>query len=239
MSQVPSDDAGDETKAAFIDSILEKAPNLMLKPDFENPEQSTEFFRTLGAPDDSAGYEAVKYEDLSFDEARESALRDIAFNAKLTKSQFKQVSEQMLKFDHTAKLEAETATSEAMQALRGEWGMAFDERKTLAEKVRSTFFDFIPEAQMDAKTIKALHTVGVQLGNENGTQGDHRSDNNTNSVTPADALARIDDIMNNREHPYWISAHPGHNDALRQMIELRTQADPNASTTLASAGFSA
>jgi hypothetical protein len=236
--QIPSEDAGEEANASFITNILEKAPGLMLKPDFENPEQSTEFFRTLGTPDDSAGYEQVKYEEMSFPEDREKALREMSFGAKLTKTQHKALSENMLKFDHDAKVAGESAMSEAMQGLRGEWGMAFDDRKALANKVRLTFLDFIPEGAMDAATTQALYNIGAQLGSEGTSLGDNRNEGGEDGrMTPADALSRIDDIMQNKEHPYWISMHPGHDAALKKMIELRTAADPDAGTTLPRAGF--
>lgn len=235
----PSEDSSDDDRKAFIDKVMEKAPTLMLKPDFDNEEQSTEFFRTLGLPNDSAGYETPKFEELAFDEKREGFLRELAHKTNLTKSQFNALTAGMLEFDHGILSAGESQTSEAMAALKQEWGMTWKERRGLANKVRETFLDFIPEAQMDAQTIKALHAIGTQLGSGEGTElGDLRNEGGgTGKMTPAEALGKIEDIMNNAEHAYWISAHPGHQAALDAMVELRKQADPAAGTILPRAGF--
>ena len=237
--RVPSDDASDEQKADFLNKVLDKAPNLMRRPNFEDTEQSVEFFRTLGMPEEASGYEAAKYEEMAFDETREGLLRGLAHEAGLTTKQYKAMSEGMLKFDHDMVASGEGKTSEEMSSLRQEWGMTWDERRALANKVRETFFDFIPEQQMDAKTIKALHAIGAQLGSgdSKGGLGDHRDESGEGKMTPADALARIDEIMMNREHAYWTSDHPGHQAAINDMIELRKMADPTAGTTLPRAGF--
>ena len=237
--RVPGDDASDEQKGEFLATILEKAPTLMRRPNFEDTEQSTEFFRTLGMPEEAKGYEISKYEEMSFDEGREELLRGLAHGAGITAKQYKALTEGMLKFDHEMVQAGEGTASEEMATLRQDWGMTWKERKVLANRVRETFFPFIPEAQMDAKTIKALHAVGAQLGSGEGSEfGDHRNDDvGDGKMTPSDALARIDEIMNNNEHAYWVNSHPGHGAAIKEMIELRKMADPAAGTTMPRAGF--
>ena len=236
--RVPGDDASDEQKAAFLSKILESAPTLMQKPNFDDAEQSSEFFRTLGMPEKSDGYETSKYETREFGEAREEILKALAHQNGLSAKQYKNLTEGMLKADHEALQSAESGAAESMSALKQDWGMTWEERRVLANKVRETFFDFIPEAQMDAQTIKALHAVGAQLGSgEDNVLGEHRDEGGGGKMTPADALARINEIMNNNEHPYWLSFDPGHQDALDQMVELRKMADPTAGTTMPRAGF--
>ena len=235
----PSDEASDADKAEFLSRVIEKVPTLMMKPDFEDEGQSVEFFRTLGMPEESTGYETAIYEERKFDESREEFLRGLAHESRLTAVQYKALSEGMLKFDHEAIHAAEGATSGDLATLRQEWGMTWEERRGLANKVRETFFPFIPETQMDAQTIKALHAVGSQLGSGEGSEmGDQRNNaGNSGKITPGEALAKIDDIMNNREHPYWISMHPNHQKALDDMIDLRKMADPEAGTSMPRAGF--
>ena len=166
-------------------------------------------------------------------------LRGLAHEAKLTKKQYSALTAGMLKFDHELLTGGETKTAEDMAALKQEWGMTWKERRGLADKVRETFLPFIPEGSMDAATTKALHAIGVQLGTSEGAGlGNHRHEGGDDGkMTPHDALAKIDDIMNNKEHPYWINMHPNHQKAINEMIELRKMADPTASTSLPRSGF--
>ena len=39
--------------------------------------------------------------------------------------------------------------------------------------------------------------------------------------TPMDIQGKIDDMMNNPKHAYWITSHPQHKRAIDQMLELR------------------
>lgn len=236
----PSEDASDDQNQEFLDRVLEKTPNLMMRPNFDDAEQSTEFFRTLGMPEKAGDYEIAVYEERKWDETREEQLRSLAHEARLTATQYKQLSEGMLKFDHEGMSTGEAKTMEEMSALKQKWGMTWEDRRGLANKVRTAFLDFIPEAQMDAKTIEALYAIGTQLGSEGTQLGDHRNDGGDNGkMTPSDALGQINDIMNNPEHAYWISGHPQNQEALDRMVELRKMADPTAGVTMPRAGFAA
>lgn len=234
---VPTENANDEQRTAFYDKVLEQAPKLMMKPDMENDEARTAFFKSLGVPEDASKYDAVKLDDIGFDEDRDTAIRKAAHEAGLTPAQYKSVVTGMLEFDKGGLGEREKVNMEQMRNLKLDWGMAFDDKKALANKVRETFLDFIPESQMDARTIKALNTIGDQLIEGDAGIGDFRHEGDDDSLTPADALKMIDEIMNNTEHPYWNSHDPRHDDALKEMVELRTAADPTAATELARAGF--
>ena len=234
---VPTENANDEQRAAFYDKVLEQAPSLMMRPNMENDDARKAFFKSLGVPEDSSKYEEVKVDDIGFDEDRDTAIRKAAHEAGLTPAQYKSVVTGMLEFDKGGLGEREKVNMEQMRELKLEWGMAFDDKKAIANKVRDTFLDFIPEAQMDARTIKALNMIGAQLIEGEGNIGDHRHEGEDDKLTPADALKMIDEIMGNTEHPYWNSHDPRHDDALKEMVDLRIAADPTASTELARAGF--
>lgn len=235
----PSDEASDEDKSAFLQNVMEKAPSLMLKPNFEDEDQSNEFFETLGMPKESDAYESGTFGENKFNDERGGMLRQLAHKVHLTKKQFTALTAGMLEYDHGLVAGKETKNSEDMTNLRQEWGMTWKDRNALANKVRESFLSFIPEGSMDAQTTKALYSIGAQLGTGEGAGlGDLRNEGGDDGkITPADALAKIDDIMNNQEHPYWISAHPNHSKAINDMIELRKAADPTAGTTLPRAGF--
>ena len=52
--RVPGPDAGEEAYQEYLNKIISHDPKLMMKPDFAEAEQSHEFFRTIGLPEESA-----------------------------------------------------------------------------------------------------------------------------------------------------------------------------------------
>lgn len=234
---VPTEEANDEQRQAFYAKVIEKAPELMLKPNLEDEEQRKAYYKSLGVPEDPSKYETVKLDDFAFDETREAVIRKAAHEAGLTPSQYKSIVSEMLEYDKGNLGNRETQNMEQMRELKSEWGLAFDDKKAMANKVRETFLDFIPENGMDARTIKALNIIGTQLLESEGSVGDLRNDGSDGALTPADALNEIQEIMDNNDHPYWNQHDPRHNDALNHMVELRKAADPSAETVLARAGF--
>jgi len=237
--RIPGEDANDEQRQKFYDKVLESSPALMLKPNLEDEEAANAFYKSLGRPEDPSKYEPVKVGEFAFDEERETAIRAAAHEAGLSGAQFKGVVSKMLEHDKAALATAEATNMEQMTALKQEWGLAFDDKKAVAEKVRATFFEFIPAEAMDARTIQAMNAIGAQMLEGDAGIGDHRNEGDDDTMTPADARAEIAEIMENKEHPYWNPMHPGNADALLHMVELQTFANPGAQTTLVRAGFSA
>lgn len=236
---VPTEDASDEQRQTFISKVLEKAPDLMPKPNLEDEDARASFFKALGVPEDPANYEGVELEGgIKFDDDREAAIRQAAHKAGLTPAQFKDVVSGMLEYDKVGLAAQEQTKMEQMRDLKLEWGLAFDDQKQIAEKVRETFLDFIPEGQMDARTLRALNVIGKQMLDSGGNVGDLRNETSEGALTPADAKAQIQEIMDNMEHAYWNSSDPGHQAALDKMVELQAAAHPGASRELARAGFS-
>lgn len=70
------------------------------------------------------------------------------------------------------------------------------------------------------------------VGRLGGKEGMHVAGNegSSNTLTPDEANARISEMLNNRQHPYWIAGHPDHAAAKKEMIRLAKMADPNASS---------
>lgn len=235
---IPTEDANDEQRAAFHSKVLEKVPGLMLKPNLEDDEGRSAFFKSLGVPEDPSKYDAVELEGgIKFDDDRDMAIRTVAQKAGLTPTQFKDVVSGLLEHDKEGLTAREEMNMQQMKDLKLEWGMAFDDQKAVAEKVRETFLDFIPEGSMDARTMKALNVIGKQLLDGGGSVGDLRNESTGGTLTPADAKAQINEIMNNADHAYWNQHDPGHAAALNKMIELQSAANPEASTELTRAGF--
>ena len=231
--RIPSAEASDDDRKAFHDKMVNQMPSLMLKPDFDNAEQSNEFYRTLGMPEESGGYEMPKVDGIEMPEERGAALQKIAHEAGLTKSQFDKVMTAALGLDVVA-AETQTANLKAeAEALHGEWGMAFDERKgTIVAVAKHTGAPdrLIAAIEADEAGVDTMEWLlkmsafvkgeGVELGNQN--LGD--PDNGNSKMTPSEARGQISDIQGNRSHPYWNQNDPAHSDALKKMVELQAAA---------------
>ena len=223
---IPSEDAGAEDWQAFFNKL--PAEKVLPAP---TDEESTEaLFQKLGKPQEATGYNVPEGMKLPDDQVE--LMRQQAFEAGLTQSQFekqiKKTAEAFETMTETQKLEF----TEGMTKLSEEWGMAFEQRKALAEKVRETFFDFIPSEQMDAKTIKAMYEVAKQFGGEAAEmlkQGGSKADG---FMSPDEAAVRISEIWNNPAHPYHNPSDPAHKAAKEKMRQLYKMRDQGGETVL-------
>lgn len=231
--RIPSEEASDEDRKAFNDKLIGQMPSLMLKPDFENAEQSNEFYRTLGMPEEATGYEMPKVDGVEMPEERGAALQKIAHEAGITKNQFSKVIEASLQLDAQA-IEAQANNlQEEAKALHTEWGMAFDERKGLVTAVAKhtgapdRLIAAIESDEAGVETMQWLLKMsafvkgeGVNIANQN--EGD--PDGGDGKMTPSEARGMISDIQANKKHPYWNQNDPAHSDALKKMVELQAAA---------------
>ena len=86
--RVPSSEAGTEDIKAFHDNLMSKVPGLMYKPDADDSDGITNVLKSLGLPDDQAGYGEVKIDDTLLSEEDVASMKGFALEAGLTKRQF-------------------------------------------------------------------------------------------------------------------------------------------------------
>ncbi len=153
--RIPGDEATDEERSAFNDKVLERAPGLMARPDFDDEEQTRAFYAALGVPDAADKY--VAPEDVKVDDAILADLRQTSHELKLTPSQFTMMATKLAR-ELNAGAEAQQAASDAAeQALKKEWGLAYDQKVKQAERAASEFgADFNQNPKAWAKVAEAL-----------------------------------------------------------------------------------
>lgn len=213
--RIPGEDASEDDKKAFREKLRAKVPNLV-EVDHDNYESFEEMAKRFGAPEDPTKYVPPKFEDLP-EGMKESPLLDILKNAgvksKLTQKQFENIARE---FTETELQRARTHHEEhkaGMKKLADEWGYAFD--KKLEAAVRAAEVSGAPEQLVEAvkgqtvppEVMKWLAGLADQLGGE-GKANDGRKGEGDGFITPQEAQAQHDEIMANREHPYW-TARPG------------------------------
>ncbi len=221
--------AGYKTIGAMAKSLVSAqkmigADKVVLPGKYATPEERREFFTRLGCPESAEGYQFAKPEDLPEgmnwnDDAvkgfgakahelgltPEQAAGVLQFHTEMMKGEFQSFGEQR-----------QAAQTEALAALKTEWGGAFNRQLELAKRTAQTFgvFDTLESLGLgdNAEVLKMLAKVGGAISEDKLKGGD--------PLVPADAQSRIDAIMNDMQHPYWDANHPGHDWAVRELDGL-------------------
>jgi hypothetical protein len=235
--RIPGEDASDEARQEFVSKLMEKVPNVMLKPNFDDTEQSKEFYRTLGLPENPDQYSTPEIElpegVSTVSDERIGFLKQLAHKNNITSKQFEGFFAELLSADAQSQATQIEEIKTGMNNLKQEWGMAFEDNMKMTTFITEStnapegLKKAIADGTVGADVVKWIYSVGKQLGKGEGVNfGDEMSTNRGNS-TPAEAKEKINEIMNNKNHPYWNASDPGHKNALDKMIELQKHANPS------------
>ena len=215
--RIPGEDASDEARQAFHTKLTEKVPGLIRIPGEDDAEGLTSLYSQLGTPETFEGYEA--------DEAFAS-LRETAHGAKLTKKQFKALTDKLMADRGTAKETTTTEHAKSITDLKTLWGQAYNDKLAAAQLIRDQYFPFAPSGEeLGADTIKAFAALGEQMAGE--SKGLQTEGTVQGAMTPAEAQLRISEILNNKKHPYWMPRDPGNKAAREKMTQLNKFAYPS------------
>lgn len=218
----PGDDAGAEAWGKFSEKAVElSGDRLMPKPDLEDAEQRNALYKTLGRPDDAAGYEFADVEGSELTDTHKTFMSEMAFKSNLTKSQLKAMDETIRTANLDSSNEAEKTFSDAVKELKQEWGLTYSDRLHQAKKVARSFFPHLGDDPiLTAAEMKSFHSLFKQLGENNTEFTDQGEGRNNQGMSPSEASAKIIEIRENKEHPYFDAGKPGHTAARARMSEL-------------------
>lgn len=228
--RVPGADAGEDDIQKFYAKVQEKAPNLMPRPDPDKPEDFDAIFKTLGTPSDASDYSVTAdFGDYKPSDTRMSELKATALSAGLTKKQFDKFASTLIEGEKSQSLAGKQATKESLDGLGKEWGMAYDARTAQA-------IDALEKTGAPAALVEQAKNGGVgadtlkwaySLANSLGTEGMHvaTQEGGASPDSPDEARAKIQEILNNKEHAYWDRSNPLNKSASEKMVELQRQAN--------------
>lgn len=211
----PGPEASPEQRKEYVEKVLKSDPNLLyMAPDA--PKAAVDALWTkLGRPG--------KPEDYKGEVPAE--VRALAVQAGLTQAQFDVLAQTTAA---QAKA-AQTALEAGWSGLRKEWGAAFDakvaEVAAVAKKlgVPDEVIAALGKGQWDAGQVKIWANVAKAVGTEPSQIPGQTGAGSTN-ITPAEANARIGEIMQNKA--FFDESHP-QNRALREkFMEYLQLADP-------------
>jgi hypothetical protein len=190
--RIPPEEAGPEARNEFLNKLINNAPELIMKPDLSEAEQSEEFYRTMGKPEEFSKYENP--EDKELNPEVEAELREVLFNADLTNAQYKKV---MAAFADRQK-QADEMNAELREgdinSLKGKWGMVTEERMAAAKKINDQFF---PNRDFDKLTmgeVEGLFDVSKSFTGK-GPQAATQISTESEGMTPQEAERRGEEIM--------------------------------------------
>jgi hypothetical protein len=236
--RIPGPDASQEAIAAFHQKLREKVPTLMPTPNPDDEASVLNTYKALGHPEKPEDYTVPTFtapQGVQLDTSPIEGFRPIAHKYGLTKKQFEGIVNEMTQASIQAASQQQQAMDSEVGSLNTEWGHAFDQnyKKALdiAEKTQAppALIDALRASKAQAQTVKWLHKLADAFRGEPQAGGDK---NTSVVMTPGEAKQRVAEIMNNRQHPYWVADHPNHRAAMENMLELRKFADPNASTDI-------
>ena len=205
------------------------------KPD--DVEAWDKVYARLGRPEDSKDYKLEIPEGGLNDPMAEWA-RTSFHKAGLTDQQANLLSkdwnEHMQGVVSTNQEEMAAQAEKENNALRKEWGAAYDSNIKEAQKAAREFnmdadsIDKLENALGYAEVMKLMHTIGAKLGEDSFETGD-TSANAFGVMTPAQANHALGDLMLDKDFmEAWMdSQHPGHKEAVARKSRLTGWAYPD------------
>lgn len=204
---------------------------VVLPKDDATPEERAAFFAKLGRPDKPEGYEMPKDGDADFAKWAQGTFHELG----LTPAQAKGLVEKWGQF-HTGVAETQTAAqtarfTEETNALKKEWGAAFDDKCKIVDRA-CTEFGFTQDDLTamrgyfgPAKAMKLLESIGSRLGEAGYVDGE-RKHGFDGAMTPAQAQAKIQEL---RGDTGFIAKYTsGDTEARAKMEQLHKWAYPEA-----------
>ena len=219
----PSKEASEEDVSKFNQKMLDNG--FYKAPSQDDPDSVREVLKLLGTPAEAQGYQFEAVEGFEGDAESEGAFKAIAHEAGLTTAQANQIHNWL--GSNIAKDAAESGkvAEAAMGELKGEWGQAFDHKVEQAKNAASMieervpgiteYFDQMADQGYDANMIRLMDAVSEMLSESGATPSAPRE-----TLTKAEALARVEEIRRNEQHPANDDTHPDYDVHKQAYIDL-------------------
>ena len=214
--RIPTDEAGQEAIDAFTNKLLEHQNiPLMRKPDPDNPEAMAALYKSLGRPDEAAGYQLPE----GVDAEAFGAMKETAHEVGLTRRQYETLAAKQAGIQQAVIQQMEEKRAASVAEVKGEWGPAFDEKVGRAAQVAEALnapkelVEAMKNGTVNGATLRFLDTVAAQIGAEGSplAQQIGRAEAETVSAIEQKITERIDRMINEdlspAEHQRLIDAN--------------------------------
>ena len=232
--RIPGPDAGDEAMAEFRAKAVEKIPGLMVLPSMDDEEAMESVFRSMGKPEKPEDYKLPEIEGLEMAAEVAGQLKANAHALGMTQSQLAKMVQSQHEQGAALSEQQQHEFNTAMEALKGEWGSAFDQRKANIQAALKNvdapegLLTALENGTLPASDMRWLHNMADALGSEatevKNQQGGERV------LTPDEALNQLSELENRADNALWDGAHPDHARLVAKRLELMKLAYPDADT---------
>ena len=221
--RIPGEDAGEADWKAFNDKLQTKVPSLV---NINNADDDgvRAALKQLGLPDEATGYQAAE---------NQGWLADAAHEAGLTKNQFTKLVAKITDANKANNDNAGAKHQESLDALYQEWGLAksknIENIQGLAKLTDApeAMLDALEKGHVDAETMKWMSDLASKFAQSSNFAKDK---NEETSITPIEAEAQIQEILNNPE--YWAQGSAIGAQLRKKMLDLQQARTPTASRSL-------
>jgi len=220
--RLPGADADADTITAFNLSLTEKVPGLTAMPDMDNAESMTAFMKRIGMPEEASGYEAGDIPETLKESM--SAFQAAALGSNLTKTQFKELSQFLVKENSDSDAANITRNQGEQDKLKLDWGDALGNKShAILELMKQTgapegLIEKITGHKMDMASMKWFDGLVTAMSGDGAQMNFQGSQHENGRVTPAEAKAQIDEIMARKE--YWDAGSPQQKGLVEKVVEL-------------------
>jgi hypothetical protein len=185
--RLPGPDATAEDKAGSYQKLLERAPELMIRPNPDDDVQMKAYRASIGVPDDIDGYEVG---DVKMDDSLVGELKQLAVNNHWTKDQWTGYLKSMEDMQGQTQQNNDDARVRMGAELKTEWGLAYDDRM----KVVDNYLQEYGHREIGAYTpqdIQAFYKSAVSLV---GKAQAHRQPERQRGLAPDEAKAQLAEV---------------------------------------------
>jgi hypothetical protein len=225
--RIPGKDAGDTAYEEYLNKLITNDPKLMMKPDFSTPEQSREFYRTIGLPEEAAKYENP--EDMKLDEAVEAEMRSLLYDAQIPQAAYAKIMSAFSdRQNQTVEMNSEMRDSD-MSQLKGKWGMATDDRMRAAQKMNEEFYPGRTFDSLTGPELESLYSISTAMTGK-GAQAASDAGGIPTSITPDEAVNQAAEIMTRIHDPLSDLSHDEKMSLQHKRIELLQKHGPYRKT---------
>ena len=225
----------DALAKSYINAVRMIGQDKMIVPNKNFTEdQWEEAYIKMGRPDSADKYSLdIKSDVVPLDEQAIKSFQERSFKLGLNNEQAKGVLDfyknNMEAQTQQAKVDAETSQAQAQNLLRQEWGRDYDANIAKAKSLAT--------ANLAPEVFEMQLADGSRLGDNvdvikgfakiAGMMSEDKilSTESENMDKSEDIQTEIDQIMNDKNGPYWNKSHPNHDKVVQQVYTLREMLD--------------
>lgn len=223
--RIPGEDATPEKRTEFLADLQQKVPDLVYVGEGAD---LSKVYNRMGRPKESTDYKLGDIPDPLKDNF--ATLAGKAHELGLSEKQLLGLKDTIVG-DYTINVNKQAlALEESTAEIKKEYGEATPEKlKAASEFAKQLGFDdafanaintgVVGLENMKAfdKLMDGFESSGPRIGDEQGATFTH--------LTPGEAEAKISEMLNNKDHDYWATSGPAHDEAVKKMVELTRAAD--------------